>query len=309
MQSLFSRLRRRPLVSLVLCTKNGMPFVRDALASVERQTYEPIELVVQDATSTDGTLEAVREAKVAYKRVVSEPDGGIGDAYNRAVTRCSGTIVGTIDADNLLEADAVVRAVATFRAHPDAAAVYGAARMIDESGTEVGKLVPAEFDVGALLRCELVPPFAQSFFSRRVCGAELRFDPRRKTCADFDLWLRLSHLEIARSTAVFGSVRLSGKSMTRDPANYAQFCADKVAALDCHIARNPRIAVERDTAVAGIYGWAAESLFELEGESARYRAALERACALAPEHPRVAALRERADAAETYGQPFGPPRR
>ena len=282
-----------PLVSVVVCTKNGMPFVREAASSLERQTYRHFEVVVQDAESTDGTTELLSDLPFDRIEVVSEPDGGIGDAFNRAFARCSGEIVGTLDADNLLEPDALAQAVQLFGDHPGAAAIYGAARMIDEERREVGMFVPAEFDGHALMRCELVPPFAQSFFSRRVCGPELRFDPRLKTCADFDLWLRLSHLSIRRTEDVFGSVRLSEKSMSRGAENYDQFCADKLDALDRHLARHAELAAESDEAAAGIYCWAVEALLSLEGPSERCRTMLERAARAAPKYERVGYMRGR----------------
>lgn len=282
-----------PLVSVLVCTKNGMPFVREATASLEQQTYRHFEVIAQDAESTDGTTELLSALTFERLEVVSEPDGGIGDAFNRGFARCSGEIVGSLDADNLLEPDALERAVQLFGDHPGTAAIYGAARMIDEEGREVGRFVPAEFDVHAVTRCELVPPFAQSFFSRRACGSELRFDPRLKTCADFDLWLRLSHLSIRRTDGVFGSVRQSEKSMSRGAGNYEQFCADKLDALDRHVARRPEFAGERDEAAGGIYCWAVESLLALEGPSERCRAMLERAARAAPRYERVESMRVR----------------
>jgi glycosyltransferase involved in cell wall biosynthesis len=270
-----------------------MPYVREAMASLERQTYRQFEVIVQDAESTDGTAEFLSALRFERLEVVVEPDGGIGDAYNRAFARCSGAIVTTLDADNLLERDALNRAVEFFGEHPDSAAIYGAAEMIDAEGRSTGVFVPAEFDVHAVMRCELVPPFAQSFFSPQVCGSELRFDPRLKTCADFDLWLRLSHLPIGRTEAVIGTVRHSPKSMTRGAENYEQFCTDKLDALDRHVVRRPELAGERDEAAAGIYCWAADSLLALEGPSERFRTMLERADKTAPGYERVQSIRRR----------------
>jgi glycosyltransferase involved in cell wall biosynthesis len=270
-----------------------MPYVREAMASLERQTYRHFEVIVQDAESKDGTAEFLAALPFERLEVVSEPDGGIGDAYNRAFARCSGAIVTTLDADNLLEPDALDRAVELFGESPTSAAIYGTAQMIDAEGRSAGVFVPAEFDVHALMRCELVPPFAQSFFSPRVCGPELRFDERLKTCADFDLWLRLSHLPIRRAEGVFGSVRQSQKSMSRGSGNYEQFCADKLDALDRHVARRPGLAAERNDAAAGIYCWAAESLLGLEGPSERCLAMLERAARAAPSYEGVDYMRRR----------------
>lgn len=270
-----------------------MPYVREAMASLEGQTYRHFEVIVQDAESTDGTAEFLEALPFERLEIVSEPDGGIGDAYNRAFARCSGAIVTTLDADNLLERDALNRAVELSGENPGSAAVYGAAQMIDAEGRSTGVFVPAEFDVHAVLRCELVPPFAQSFFSPPVCGAELRFDPRLKTCADFDLWLRLSHLPIRRMEGVFGSVRQSHKSMSQEAVNYEQFCADKLDALDRHVVRRPELVAERDEAAAGIYCWAVESLLALEGPSERCRVMLERAARAAPSYERVEYMRGR----------------
>ena len=52
-----------PLVSIILCVRNGMPHVRHAVESVRSLTYSNYELVVQDGASTDGTLEYLRSVE------------------------------------------------------------------------------------------------------------------------------------------------------------------------------------------------------------------------------------------------------
>jgi glycosyltransferase involved in cell wall biosynthesis len=292
-----SALRRQPLVSLILCSKNGMPHVRDAVASVAGLSYPRVELIVQDCVSDDGTRELLEAADLPCRvDIVSEPDSGIGDAYNRALARCRGDVIGSIDADNLLAPDSLELAVEELRRRPPAAAVYGSVQMVDAGGRPLEVFVPADFDVHSLLRCELVPPFSTAFFSRRVCGDALHIDESLATCADFDLWLRLSDLPIRRVDQVLGSTRVSDKSMTRNPARYDQFCTDKLAALARHFAERPAASYERNTAVAGIYCWAAESLLALEGDSRRFRDTLSRAEAAAPEYGRIELLRARAAA-------------
>jgi glycosyl transferase family 2 len=294
MWPLSRRLFHRPLVSVIVCTKNGMPYVREAMASLERQTYRRFEVVVQDAVSEDGTAEFVSALPFDRLEVVSEPDGGIGDAYNRAVERCSGAIVATLDADNLLEPSALARAVSLLHTRkPQIAAVYGAVQMLNAEGTPHEVFVPAPFNRSALMRCELVPPFSTAFFSRAVCDGELRFEVSLKTCADYDLWLRLSGRKIVRTGALLGSTRLSIKSMTRDALRYEQFCRDKITALERYLELHPEHAEERAESVAGIYCWSAESLFALEGPSERCVTMLRRAATSAPRYPRVEQLAAR----------------
>jgi hypothetical protein len=183
--------------------------------------------------------------------------------------------------------------VSLYRRHPRAAALYGAVQMVDGDGRSIEMFEPAPFKLGPLMRCELVVPFSTSFFSRKVCGAELRCDVSLRTCADFDLWLRLSGLKIVRIKGALGRTRLSSKSMTRDPSRYEQFCLDKITALEHHIGRRPELAGHRAEAIAGVYCWAAESLFAIEGPSERCRTMLDCALAAAPDYERVSAMAAR----------------
>jgi glycosyltransferase involved in cell wall biosynthesis len=278
-------------------TKNAMPFIREAVASLEAQTRDDYEVVIQDAVSTDGTVEFLSRLQSPRIHMLSEADHGLGDAYNRAFPRCRGDIVGTLDSDNLFLPDTLDRVDALFREHPTAVAIYGAVKMIDADGVTVGTFVPEEFDQRELMRCALVPPFSTTFFSRERCGSELRGDASLKTGQDFELLLRLSNRTIVRSTAVLGATRISYKSMTRNPENYDLFAAEKVAALDRFIADRPDLQPDRTAAITGIYSWAAESLLEIEGPGPRVDSFVERAAKLSPDDERVDRVRGRAYAA------------
>jgi glycosyltransferase involved in cell wall biosynthesis len=284
-----------PRVSLLLVVKDGMPYLPEAVDSIRAQTFRDFEVIVQDAASTDGSLEFLTSiVDLPAFDVVSERDRGIGDGYNRALQRAGGEIVGSIDADNLLVADTLERVVAAFDAQPDLAAIYGAVVTIAEDGAELPAWVPETFDLLRLLTCELVPPFSTAFFSRAVCGDELRFDEALSTCADFDLWLRLARLPILRVPDVLGKTRLSPKSMSRSVDRYEEFVRDKIGAVARFLAGEGRelaLAAVHEHAVGGIYAWAAQSVHGIEGESDRVRAYEEQAALRDPELPALRQLR------------------
>ena len=285
----------RPLFSLLLIVKNGMPFLPEALRSVAGQTYRDFELIVQDGVSTDGTLEFLEKLDgIPNVDIVSEPDSGLGQAYNRAVARCHGEIIGTIDDDSLLEPDALETMGALFVKHPHAAAIYGAMKILDEQWRVTSVLRPAPFDLLRLMRCELVPPFAASFFSRTACGEALRFDERRNVVQDFDLWLRLSHLSIIMVPSIIASTCNSGGlNMGSQPDYYDRFCEGKIDALKNHLAPlegTPRMGVWRQCS-AGVYCWAAESVFDLVGASDQVRRYVQLASELDPWYSRIEVLR------------------
>ena len=297
MPSFRNLLRRGPRFSIVLFTKNGMPFVREAVASLEAQAFDDYEVVIQDAASTDGTAEFLRQLSFPNMSFVSEPDGGLGDAYNRAFPRCRGELVGTLDTDNLMAPGALEAVDELFRRHRTAVAIYGAVEMIDADGEQVGAFVPEAIDQRAVMRCELVPPFSTSYFHRERCGPELRGDASLTAGQDYELWLRLADREIIRTTTVLGATRLSHKSMSRNAANYDLFCAEKIVALERFIAARPRLRAERNAAVTGIYCWAAEAILDIEGAGPRFESFVARAAALRPEDERVQQVRDRASEA------------
>jgi hypothetical protein len=262
-----------PLVSIILCVRNGMPHVRDAVESVRAQTYANYELVIQDAASTDGTLDYFRGLTgFPAMSLVSEPDSGQGEGFNRAVKRCRGEIVGSVDADNRLRPAAVETAVRAFAAHPGAAAVYGACDMIDAGGAFLHSFLPAQFDLLGLLDGSIVPPFGSTFFSRAVCGSRLYFDDDFPVVGDFALWLRLAGLRILRVFDVLMEVRAGPQSSTYQPGSYDQQTHFKIKAatrfLNGPDARHALDALAV-RAEAGVFLWAVDSMQVIGGPRER----------------------------------------
>jgi glycosyltransferase involved in cell wall biosynthesis len=300
-----------PLVSLILIVKDGMPYVSDAIESVRAQTYPRIELIVQDGASVDDTLRYLDSVEGVRLKLASETDNGVGEAYNRAMARCEGEIIGSIDADNLLEPGGVARAVASLSADDQVAAVYGAVVLFDSSGTE-RTLIPEPFDLLRVVACERVLPFSTAFFARSRCGAELYFDPSQPTCADYDLWLRLADRRIRAIQDVVGRTRISDKSMSRDPSRYEQFIFDKSRALDRYVGRfeaSPINEAVRSYGKAGIHLWAAESVYELEGRrSDRFERYLDVAEAFDPGSDRLSRAKDLPSISASALEEVEPPR-
>src|SRR5262245_19382230 len=108
----------RPRASVFMFVRNGAGSVRRAIDSVLAQTCTDIEFIVQDAASTDGTLDILASYGDRLN-VVSEPDSGPSEGLLRALNRCTGDVVGSCHADEELMPDAVERAVAAFQRDSD----------------------------------------------------------------------------------------------------------------------------------------------------------------------------------------------
>ena len=122
--------------SVLMPCRNPGPYLQAAVQSVLNQP-ECLELLVADGGSTDGSLQVLEVLAVADPRlrIVSRSDLGPADALNKAFRSARGTLIGWLNADDLMPPGALARSVAALNAHPEWVMVYGEGEeFIDETG-------------------------------------------------------------------------------------------------------------------------------------------------------------------------------
>ena len=85
-------------ISIVTASLNRKDFIGAAIESVLAQNYPDFEHWIIDGGSTDGTLEFLKE--YPHLKVLSEPDRGVYDAWNKGIRRTSGDVVGFLNSDD-----------------------------------------------------------------------------------------------------------------------------------------------------------------------------------------------------------------
>lgn len=93
-----------PRVSIVAPCYNHEKYVADAIASVARQTYPNLELVVIDDGSRDGSVAAVRTALADFpfpNRLIHRENRGAHATLNEAIDLAAGQYIGIINTDDL----------------------------------------------------------------------------------------------------------------------------------------------------------------------------------------------------------------
>lgn len=142
---------RGPLVSILTPSLNQGRFIADCIASVDAQTYRPIEHVIYDGGSCDDTLELLRRAP-SHVRWRSEPDRGQAHALNKALEASRGEYVGWINSDDAYaDRRTVERTVEVLEHHPEVAVVFGHALLVNENNV-VLQLIWTPRAARALLR-------------------------------------------------------------------------------------------------------------------------------------------------------------
>jgi glycosyltransferase involved in cell wall biosynthesis len=166
--------------------------VAAAVASVRRQSFTDLEIVVVDDGSATDAADAVHHLAQLDERVRTirlERSVGASEARNRGLATAAGEFVAFLDDDDEWVPDAAKIAVATLRRRPELVGVSAWHRVVPEGQRPVVYRGPLEYEAKDLLWCNFpAVPFA--VLRRDVLGDELHFDGDLITCEDWDLFLR-----------------------------------------------------------------------------------------------------------------------
>jgi len=107
-----------PLVSCIVPVFNGERYLGEALDSILRQTYRPVETIVIDDGSTDGTATVIGHygEHVQYLR---QSNAGPAAARNLGLSVTQGECVAFLDADDLWHPEKLERQMARFQIRPE----------------------------------------------------------------------------------------------------------------------------------------------------------------------------------------------
>lgn len=183
------------IVSVVVPTRNRLPFVLRAVACALGQEGVEVEVIVIDDGSTDDTSAQLQALSHPGLRVLTNvAPRGVAAARNAGIEAARGEWVAFLDDDDVWSPQKLSRQMQVVRrAH--ARVVYAGAVAIDHQGNVLKHLpFPDPLDVREQLRrSNVIPAGASNVLARRELlinagGA----DESLVHLADWDLWLRLA---------------------------------------------------------------------------------------------------------------------
>lgn len=196
-----------PLVSIVVVTYNSEKFVFDTLESVKGQTYQNIELIITDDSSTDNTVAIcskwISENKERFTNVrliTSDFNTGITANRNRGNFAAKGEWIKHVDGDDKLLPSCIADYIGFVTNNPHINIVFSPLRLFGEGDLErwskllhtnfkyAFSLCPRDFKILLCKTCLFPAPslFVNSAFFRSVGG----YDETIRDLEDWPFWVK-----------------------------------------------------------------------------------------------------------------------
>lgn len=250
-----------PLLSVIVFVLNAATTIRRALESVTAADQPPVELLVLDGGSTDGTVEIIREfaPRIAYWR--SHPDGSAVVALNEGVARATGDVICLLPADDWVEPGALHVVREAFRKDPGLEVLTCGTRVVHfDARAEL--IVDQEFVDPRVLEFTMTnivrfPLTTGRFLLRRLYNAVGSFDPQLGISNDLDFLIRV--LVTRPRTRVIAQPVLNyrqhagSRTLGGNPSRMLELRRDFVRLAERHLP-DPRLSADERHALLDLHG-------------------------------------------------------
>jgi glycosyltransferase involved in cell wall biosynthesis len=188
-------------VSVIIPTLDRGPLLVEAVRSVLAAPHPPAEVIVVDAGSTDGSLDAVSE-HAGPVRIVRGAFGNAAASRNAGAAEAVGEYLGFLDSDDLMLPGKTRCLAAALDADSGVAVVHGTTEVVGERGEPLLEQTDAQSAAFAEARrlgtsYEALAGFCAMFTSatlvrRQAFESVGGYDESLDAYEDWDLYLRLS---------------------------------------------------------------------------------------------------------------------
>jgi alpha-1,3-rhamnosyltransferase len=130
-----SDVTERPLVTYILLSFNHAQYVEEAIVSILNQDYDPIELIVIDDGSSDGSVDILRAMQQQHGfELVTQSNSGVAAALNRGFSLARGQYIVPHASDDVSHPGRTKEQVTLLQADSNIGFTVGGIRKISPEG-------------------------------------------------------------------------------------------------------------------------------------------------------------------------------
>lgn len=132
------------VISIIITSFNSSKTISVTLDSLLNQTSDKFECVFVDGGSSDGTVDILKKYLLRFKnkgirtKLVSEPDRGIYDAWNKGLKLASGEYIAFLNSDDWYDIGVIEKVAKIINESSDIRIVAGNLEMTSVEGKSLG---------------------------------------------------------------------------------------------------------------------------------------------------------------------------
>lgn len=187
-------------VAVIIPCYNSSNYIRKAIESVLNQDYNEMEIITIDDGSTDNTKDILKEYLPKIKIIGHENGANLGQypSLNLGIESTKADLIAFLDHDDLWYQEKIRKQVEIIYKNPAIGLVYSNGHAIDENDNVLYKYFPDQFQEKntpgtILLDCYIQTP-SGVMVKREVLEKVGLFKTYLPSCADHDLWVRMSEV-------------------------------------------------------------------------------------------------------------------
>jgi glycosyltransferase involved in cell wall biosynthesis len=232
-----------PRVSVLIPAYNRANYLPETIASVQKQTFGDIEIIVVDDGSADNTAEVVRSISDSRLKYIHQGNRGVSAALNTAWRAASGEFVAMLGSDDVMLSQQIEQLLPIIEHNAALGVVYARAQAMDAQGKPLSQILGSSLKFSdnalqSLLYGDSVCGIATLI--RRSCLERVNgFDESLIANEDWDLWIRMAEISrFAFHDEILARFRMHAASLTGARSqHYRAVVLDRIRLIEKYYAR------------------------------------------------------------------------
>ena len=175
-------------ISIITISFNANDTIEKTLNSINSQSYSNIEHIIVDGGSIDGTIEICNSFSHISK-IISEPDNGVYDAFNKGLKLATGDLIGFLNADDVFCNENSIQDIVDAFSNNETDIVYGNLDYVNKESKVIRNWISKPYEKGLVKKAWM--PAHPSFYCKKEVYERLgAYNDSFKIAGDFELCLR-----------------------------------------------------------------------------------------------------------------------
>ena len=175
-------------ISIITISFNAEATIEKTLQSVAKQSYKKIEHIIVDGGSKDNTI-GICNLHPHLSKIISEPDKGVYDAFNKGIKIATGDVIGFLNADDTFYDENSIQAIVDAFSQNNVGIIYGDLDYINNQGKKMRDWISRPYKRG-LVKKAWKPAHPTFYCKKDIYDSLGDYNDSFKISGDFELCLR-----------------------------------------------------------------------------------------------------------------------